>query len=320
MATPANWDETQIPSQKGKIAVVTGANSGIGYYTALYLATHGAHVVLACRSKERGQKAVEEMQAVIANLPADARGSVELMLLDLGSLASVRSFTNQFRSKFNRLDLLINNGGLAMAAEPLTSDGFETHFGVNHLAHFYLTALLFDLLKASPEARVVNVSSVSHRGSKIDFETVQKGAGPRWTRYGQSKLANMLFTQELGRRLDKAKLTNILSVAAHPGIAYTEGMGKAIESTFPTLLQWTMKTAVSWLPIQTAAIGALPTLYAATVGDVKSKEYFGPARFGGRFGYPTREAPDPESFSEEAAQKLWALSEELTGQPFDVTA
>ncbi|TMW62801.1 hypothetical protein Poli38472_005419 [Pythium oligandrum] len=316
--TSPDWDETQISSQKGKVAVVTGANSGIGYYTALFLATHGAHVILACRSDERGHKAIEAMQAAIDVIASDARGSVELMLVDLGSLASVRSFADEFHRKFDRLDLLINNAGMATASKPLTSDGYESHFGVNHLAHFYLTALLFDSLKASPAARVVNVSSLAHQGSKIDFETVKEGAGPGWSRYSQSKMANMLFTQELGRRLEDSQLTNIMSVAAHPGLAYTEGLDKTIENICPSFLQGAMKTIIAWLPIQSSAIGALSTLYAATADDVKSKQFFGPSGFGKCFGYPALETPDSECFSEEAAQKLWTLSEELIGQSFHV--
>jgi NAD(P)-dependent dehydrogenase (short-subunit alcohol dehydrogenase family) len=321
-----HWDGSKMPSQAGKIAIVTGANSGIGYVTARALAERGAHVVLACRSESRGRTAEQEMATYLNQLKMNKKsddeiGSVEFMQVDMGNLASVRTFAEELRRRpaFTHVDLLINNAGVALPPQPLTADGLESHFGVNHVSHFLLTALLFDLLKAAPAARVVSVSSLAHRrATSLDFDSLVKGTDHPWARYGKSKLANLLFTYELARRLEAAKVTNVISVAAHPGVSYTTIADKMIESLFPKflcpLIGWIVKSA----PLQSSEMGALPTLYAATVERVANGDYYGPHSLGGRRGYPVKEESRPQSHSRDEATRLWALSEELTGETFAV--
>jgi NAD(P)-dependent dehydrogenase (short-subunit alcohol dehydrogenase family) len=318
-----HWDGSEIPSQAGKIVIITGANSGIGYVTARTLAERGARVVLACRSESRGRTAEEEMTAYLEELKAKRTGaligSVEFMQVDMSNLASVRAFAEQVRRNpaFPRVDLLINNAGVVFPPNPFTADGIETQFGVNHVGHFLLTALLFDLLKASPAARVVSLGSLAHQGvPSLEFDSLVKGTDHPWKRYGKSKLANLLFTYELGRRLEASKTTNVISVAAHPGLSYTSIEDKMIEATFPKFLHSFMGWVVKLVPLQPPEMGALPTLYAATVEDVANGEYCGPHR--GRRGYPVKEQSDPPSHNREEATRLWTLSEELTGETFAI--
>ncbi|TMW62797.1 hypothetical protein Poli38472_005415 [Pythium oligandrum] len=259
------------------------------------------------------------MRAALDQQPSDEKGTVELILVDMGSLTSVRGFAEEAHRRYDRLDLLINNAGVAFPPQPLSADGYETHFAVNHLSHFFLTTLLFDLLKKSPAARVVNVSSLAHKRSQMNFETIVAESGYAWGRYGQSKLANLLFTYELSRRLEAAHISNVLSAAAHPGVTYTPIADKMVESIFPKFIHGMLKRVISWLPLQSSAMGALPTLYAATAEDVRNGEYFGPARFAGHFGHPVRETSQPQSHSKEEAQQLWQLGEELTKLSFHVS-
>lgn len=293
------WQESDVPDQHGRVAVVTGSNSGIGYETARALAAKGARVVLACRSEEKGRDAEQRIRSEAQD--ADVRFEP----LDLGSLASVRAFAEKFLTSEPRLDLLINNAGVMMPPYGRTDDGFETQIGTNHLGHFALTALLIDSLRRTPKARVVTVSSLAHFAGRIAFDDLQSERSYNAiVAYGQSKLANLLFTRELERRLQAANV-DALAAAAHPGSTRTElqrhsGMMNAIVQVFS----------------QTAPEGALPTLYAATATDVHGGEYFGPSGFMGCLGPPGRARSTARSRDPELSRRLWDVSEQLTGVPF----
>ncbi|KAF1334017.1 Ww domain-containing oxidoreductase, partial [Globisporangium splendens] len=319
----APWDGSQIPSLSGKVAIVTGGNSGVGFEAAKKLAERNAIVVLACRSEERGREAqqsilqhVQQQRSTLSGSEREALAppQVEFMRLDVGSLASVAAFATQFRESFHRLDLLINNAGVGVVYNQVTEDGFEASFGINHLGHFYLTKLLFDLLEKAPSARVVNVSSLAHRRATIKFD--EQGQLSMKTGYGVSKLANLLFTYELERRLRANGIRNVISVAAHPGISNTGIFAKSIYVSAPKILQWILVKLTALLPLQSAEMGALPTLYAATAENVQGMEYYGPARLG-RWGYPVREISSVESYNEDKGKKLWTLSEQLTKCKFE---
>ena len=296
------WTASDMPDQSGRVAVVTGANTGIGLETAAALARHGAQVVLACRDEAKGRAAADRIAA------EGASGALEALVLDLADLASVRSFCDAFRNRFDRLDLLINNAGVMWPPPSKTADGFELQFGTNHLGHFALTARLLDLLRATDGSRVVTVSSASHRFGTIDFDDLQweSRAYSANRVYGQSKLANLLFTYELQRRLDRAGI-GTLSVAAHPGYTGTD------LQRYAGLLRL-LSPLVAMRPWQ----GALPTLYAATAGDVEPGGYYGPDGMGELRGYPTRVASSAESTDETVAAKLWEVSEGLAGVEFSL--
>ncbi|MEX2226230.1 MAG: oxidoreductase [Dehalococcoidia bacterium] len=298
------WTAAQIPDQSGRTAVVTGANSGLGLVTARELAKAGARVILACRNVEKGAVAVREIAVA-------ARGaSVTCAALDLGSLASVREFGARFGAEHGSLDLLINNAGVMGAPRRLTEDGFEMQFGTNHLGHFALTGLLLGHMTRDG-ARVVTVSSGAHRMGRMAFDDLQgeKKYG-RWSAYGQSKLANLLFAFELDRRL-RAVSSLVRSVAAHPGYAATNLQSAAVPAHERFLMSITNVVLA-----QSAEKGALPTLYAATVPDVEGGEYYGPDGFFEQRGYPEKVDSTPASKDEAAARRLWEMSEELTGVRF----
>ncbi len=293
------WTAARIPDLRGKTAIVTGANSGIGYETAKELAGHGAHTVLACRDRTKGERAQE---ALVAAFPG---ASAELMVLDLADLSSVCRFAEGFRGSHGRLDLLINNAGVMMPAQRRTADGFEPHFGVNHLGHFALTGRLIGLMKDTVGARVVTVSSVVHLAGRIDLDNAhpQHPYG-RVGAYAASKLANLLFCYELQRRLRAAGAAAI-SVAAHPGWAATG------------LLRETAAFRVAnRVSAQPASVGALSVLYAATAPAVQGGEFYGPGGLGGIWGYPVIARSSRRSRDRELAVRLWAASERLTGVPW----
>jgi NAD(P)-dependent dehydrogenase (short-subunit alcohol dehydrogenase family) len=293
------WQESDIPDQHGRVAIVTGANSGIGYETARALAARGARVVLACRNEAKGRDAEQRIRSEAAS--ADVRFEP----LDLGALASVRAFAEKRIASEPRLDLLINNAGVMMPPYGRTADGFETQIGTNHLAHFALTGLLLESLRRTPKARVVNVSSLAHFAGTIAFDDLhsERSYGPIRA-YGQSKLANLLFTRELQRRFEAAGV-DALAAGAHPGSTRTElqrhsGLMDAVVRVFS----------------QQPPEGALPTLYAATAGDVRGGEYFGPSGFAGCLGPPGRARSSPRSRDAALARRLWDVSEQLTGVHF----
>ncbi|KAG1704291.1 hypothetical protein DVH05_006299 [Phytophthora capsici] len=313
-----NWDGSAMPSQKDKLAIVTGANSGIGFEAAKALATHGASVILACRNESRGRRAEELIREELARLPSEVVGSVEFMQVDVGDPSSVREFASVFHEKFNRLDLLINNAGVSVPAQRHTPNGLEAHFAINHLGHFYLTSLLLDLLcRSNDQARVVNVSSLAHYFAwmYLDFSTLGHTRGSLRD-YMTSKMANLLFTFELQRRLQSAQVENVVSVAAHPGLTHSDIWNRYYRSTFPHWLAEIFVWLVSLLPFMTSQMGALPILYAATVKSVKGGEYYGPNGFLHMRGYPTLEAGAKSSHSLENANKLWKLSEDSLDEKF----
>jgi NAD(P)-dependent dehydrogenase (short-subunit alcohol dehydrogenase family) len=303
------WTIEDIPQLKGKIVIVTGANSGLGFYTAKALAARQAKVIMACRSITKGQEALRLIKKMIPE------ADLVLLELDLADLQSVRNFSNQIHSGYKKLDMLINNAGLMAIPFHKTADGFEMQFGVNHLGHFALTGLLMDLLLKTPDARIINVSSMAHRMGKIRFEDVNWDKGySKWKAYGMSKLANLLFTEELVRRLnghsDQLKVT-----AAHPGYADTELQSKGAEMKGSKLSAKLFRFA-NKLVAQSGEMGALPTLYAATAPDVKQAGYYGPGGILKMKGYPAADQPKQDLMDPEVARKLWELSEEMTGVKF----
>ncbi|GBE65383.1 short-chain dehydrogenase [Mycobacterium sp. MFM001] len=294
-----------MPDQSGRIAIVTGANTGIGYHTAAVLAQCGAHVVLAVRNLEKGNAALARIVA------ARPQADVTLQELDLSSLDSVRAAADALRANYPRIDLLINNAGVMWTPKQLTADGFELQFGTNHLGHFALTGLLLDHLLGVRGSRVVTVSSTGHRiRAAIHFDDLQWEHGyDRIAAYGQSKLANLLFTYELQRRL-AAQQKNTIAVAAHPGFSNTE-LARNIPAIFKPAV-----AVVGPILSQSAAMGALPTLRAATDPDVEGGQYYGPDGLGEQRGYPKLVQSSGQSHDEELQRRLWAVSEELTGVTF----
>lgn len=299
------WRAADIGVQTGRTALITGANNGIGFEAALQLAARGAMVVLACRDAGRATDAAARIGAAVPG------ASLATLQLDLASLASVRVAAERFRSDYDRLDLLINNAGVMIPPYGTTADGFELQFGVNHLGHFALTGLLLDLLLPVPGSRIVTVSSNAHRRGVIDFDDLQSERRyRRVAAYAQSKLANLLFTYELQRRLGDADARTI-AVAAHPGNAYTDLARHA--SRFGRILMGPHLRLIYSRFIQSAHMGALPTLRAAADPQVRGGEYYGPGGWGEFTGYPVRVESVPSSHNEQVQQRLWDLSQRLTG-------
>ncbi len=299
------WSVADIPPQNGKLAVVTGATGGLGYETALALARAGADVLVTGRNAEKGRVAIEQIKRAVPS------AKVRFAMLDLASLASIRAFAASLLANGRPLDLLINNAGVMdLPTRRLTEDGFELQFGTNHLCHFALTALLLPLLRKAQAPRVVNVSSLAHRGGKIDFGNLQaERKYNSWAAYQQSKLANLLFTFELQRRSD-AFGWGLMSNAAHPGYARTElipnGPGTG------GLKGIGMKVLGSFMS-QSAAAGALPTLFAATSPEAAPNGYYGPNGFYELKGPVAPAQVFPQAKDEAVARKLWEVSEQLTG-------
>src|SRR3954464_1141280 len=295
----AKWAATDIPDLGGKVAVVTGANSGLGYETALGLAQHGAEVVLACRDEKRGTEALERLRGAVPGVDA------ELSLLDLADLGSVRKFAEAYAGERAHLDILVDNAGvMALDERRTTADGFGMQFGTNHLAHFALTGMWLPQLLARPHSRVVAVTSFGHKIGKIPFDDLQaENSYRKWFRYGQSKLANLLFTFELARRA-QASGKDLVAAVAHPGYANTN-------------LQSGTSFAWSNFMAQSAAGGALPTLYAAAAPDVQSGEFFGPSGFLEQRGAPERVKASSKAYDADSARRLWEVSEELTGVTYN---
>jgi NAD(P)-dependent dehydrogenase (short-subunit alcohol dehydrogenase family) len=293
------WTADDIPRQDGRVAVVTGANTGLGFETARMLAEHGATVVLAVRNLDKGKDAAARIAAP----------DVSVQQLDLTSLDSVRTAAAELRAAHPRIDLLVNNAGVMYPPKQVTQDGFELQFGTNHLGHFALTGLLLDAL--TPGSRVVTLSSVGHRiRARIHFDDLQwERSYSRAGAYGQSKLANLMFTYELQRRLAAAGAGTI-AVAAHPGIADTELLRYT-----PSVLR-VLTPVVIPLITQSAAMGALPTLRAATDPDVRGGQYYGPDGFRETRGNPKVVESSAASHDQETQQRLWQVSEELTGVAF----
>jgi NAD(P)-dependent dehydrogenase (short-subunit alcohol dehydrogenase family) len=308
----SGWTEDQMPDLSGKTFIVTGANSGIGFEASRALAAKQATVVLACRNLEKGRAAVD---AIRAQTP-DAK--LVLERLDLGDLGTVRSFAAKVLKDQARLDVLINNAGIMAIPRMTTKDGFETQIGTNHLAHFALTGLLIGRLVESAPARVVTVSSMAHtmgRFGALDAADLLLQTGyTKWGAYGRSKLANLLFAYELERRLE-ASFPAVRSVACHPGYAATNLQAVGPEMT-KNVLAKTFMSIGNAVFAQSAAAGALPTLYAATAPDVRGGDYVGPGGPLKMMGAPTRQRSNRASHDADAARRLWDTSVSLTGVDF----
>jgi NAD(P)-dependent dehydrogenase (short-subunit alcohol dehydrogenase family) len=299
------WTAADVPDQSGRLAIVTGANSGLGFDTAAVLADKGAHVVLAVRNVDKGNDAVNRIKAKSPD------AVVAVQELDLTSLESVRKAAEQLRADHPRIDLLINNAGVMyVPTRETTKDGFEMQFGTNHLGHFALTGQLLDSMLQVDGSRVVTVSSVGHRIlARIHFDDLQlERKYNRVESYGQSKLANLLFTYELQRRL-KLKGAPTIAAAAHPGFSDTELM-RHLPGFVPDFV---------WRPFtQPADMGALPTLRAATDPGVQGGQYYGPDGIGEARGHPKVVKSSAQSHNEDIARRLWTVSEELTGVAYPV--
>ena len=301
-----NWTERDISDQSGKTFVITGGNSGIGWEAGRMLAEHGAHVILACRNADKAKDAVASIEKTAAK-----GAKVEAMSLDLASLSSVERFAGELSGKVERLDALLNNAGLMALPYGKTADGFETQLGVNHLGHFALTGRLLPLLKKTPGARVVSVSSQAHRMGKMNWDDLMSERRyEKWTAYGQSKLANLLFTFELGRRLKKAG-DGIVVTAAHPGYSATNLQHKGPEME-GSKLQGMFMSMGKGIFAQTASMGALPTLRAALDPAALSGDYFGPGGIFEIAGYPVKVGTSARARDEASGKQLWERSVALT--------
>lgn len=304
-----SWTIDNMPSLEGQVWVVTGANSGLGLETVKGLAARGATVVMACRDAKRAEAAADEVRR------ATRGAKLELEALDLASLGSIEAFAARLQQAHPVLDGLVNNAGIMAIPRRLTADGFEMQLGTNHLGHFALSLRLLPALEAAKAPRIVNVASTAHRMGTMNFDDLmgERGYSP-WPAYGQSKLANLLFTFELARKLAAAGKKTVVA-AAHPGYAATNLQGVGAQMTGSRLGALIMSVGNTLLG-QRASMGALPTLYAATAPDVKSGEYFGPDGLLELFGYPQRCGSNGKSRDLGSAQRLWEISERLTGVTF----
>ncbi len=306
------WTAADIPDQSARRAIVTGANSGLGLVTARELARRGASVTLAVRNTEKGERAATAIRE------AEPSAQVRVVALDLADLDSIRAFA-EAREDIG-LDLLVNNAGVMALPRRTTKDGFEMQMGTNHLGHFALTGLLMPALEKGDDPRVVTLSSPAHRIGSMNFDDLQgERRYFRWSAYGQSKLANLLFAYELQRRASAAGL-QLKSMAAHPGYSATnlQTRGSGGDGGLLTKLEDGVMAVSNKLLAQSAEMGALPTLYAATVKDLPGGSYIGPDGVGEQRGHPQLVDSTPASKDQAAARRLWEVSEQLTGVSFDL--
>jgi NAD(P)-dependent dehydrogenase (short-subunit alcohol dehydrogenase family) len=305
----SKWTINDIPDQSGRVIIVTGANSGLGYEAAQALASRCARVIMACRNVDKAESVRKD---ILRKLP---NASIDLLPLNLGNLASIRDFAKTVAARYDRLDVLINNAGVMAPPRGLTSDGFEMQLGVNHLGHFALTGLLLPLLRRTPNSRMVSVSSMMAFSGKINFDDLQSENNyKRYTAYSQSKLANLLFAFEFQRKLSDAGIP-MLSVAAHPGYSRTNLQGTAAKSA-GSRIEGVWYVILNRLMAQSQQMGALPELYAATAPDVQGGAFYGP-RWLSR-GYPKQAKPPKAANNIETAARLWDISEKLTGVVYDL--
>ena len=300
-----NWTTANIPDLSGKVIIVTGGNSGLGYESIKAFAEKGAEVILATRSIEKGETAKQQI--------GNVKGKIVVMQLDLMDFASVKSFADNFSKKYTRLDVLLNNAGIMTTPYFLTKDGLEAQNGTNHFGHFALTGQLFNLIKNTPDSRVVNVSSMAHKQGKMDFGNLLfengKGYSPIKS-YGRSKLLNLLFTYEMQRRIEAAGIKSI-SVAAHPGVSNTN-LARFLEDKLIFKILKPMMMPF----MQSQDMGALPQIRASVDLNVKGGEYYGPDGFNEMKGFPVLVQSNAASHNAEDARKLWEISEKITGVSF----
>jgi NAD(P)-dependent dehydrogenase (short-subunit alcohol dehydrogenase family) len=303
------WTASDIPDLTGKIAMVTGANSGLGFHTCLELARKGAHVVLVARNKEKGNAAMEKIRSEIPS------ADLQFMKIDLANLELVKHFAYAFKEEYEKLDIMVNNAGVMAIPLLRTVQGFEMQFGTNHLGHFALTALMFDFIENTPGSRIVNVSSLMHKFGKFNFEDLNwEKSYSKWAAYSQSKLSNLLFTLELDKRLRAlGKQTKVM--ASHPGYASTnlQTRGGEMEGSKANVA---VNNLMNKIIAQPAWQGALPSLYAATSNKAESGKFYGPSGFGAVRGYPKEEMVNPKFKDPEIMKRLWEESEKLTGIKF----
>ncbi len=307
------WTTQDIPDQRGKVAVVTGANAGLGYEASMQLASKGATVVLACRNSERAESAMAQLRLSVP----DARA--EVMRLDLSSLASVAQFADEFKRTFNRLDVLMNNAGIMFVPDRReTEDGFELTLGTNLLGHFALTGLLLDQLRDTAGSRVVSVSSFAHTRGEIDLDDLMFESRPfdGGAAYAGSKLTSILFAYELQRRFATNGVDSI-AVAADPGFVRTNWLRHMRTGGVFDRVRASMLSAVLRFTGQSVEMGSLSLLRAATDPDVSGGEFYSP---GGRMnrGYPVRAISSEASYDKDVARSLWETCEGLTGVAFQL--
>jgi NAD(P)-dependent dehydrogenase (short-subunit alcohol dehydrogenase family) len=306
------WTETDIPDQTGKIVLITGANSGIGFEAARALVQHGATVVLGCRNLGKADEAVAEIAAT------NPSGTTEVLEIDLADLESVEKAAKEFLANHDRLDILVNNAGLMATPAQRTAQGFEMQLGVNHLGHFALTGHLTPVLLDSGTARVVNISSMGHRPGRIDFDDLnwETRTYSPWRAYFQTKLANLLFTRELQRRLSDAD-AECIAIAAHPGSSATN-LGHENPGGILNSLMHAARPFIEKLMTQSAEMGALPTLRAATAPSVQAGDYYGPGGFAQQRGHPVKVGRTSRAQDDQTAKRLWDVSQELTGVTYPI--
>lgn len=291
---------TQLPEQVGRTIVVTGANTGLGYETARMLAAKGANVIMACRNLNKANAAKQKIESQVTN------AKIDVMQIDLSSLNSVRDFASTYQSKYDRLDILINNAGVMTPPYTLTEDGFELQLGANYLGHFLLTGQLLDTILQTPDSRIVTLSSLVHKNGVINFDDLQskKKYSPQGA-YAQSKLACLMFTFELQRRLENAGHKGTISTASHPGIADTE-----LSRNMPKLIYYFAKYTIAPFLTHAPSEGAKPTVLAA-IGEAKGGDYFGPTGYREFKGAPGKATFTDLSKDEAIAKQLWEVSEKL---------
>jgi NAD(P)-dependent dehydrogenase (short-subunit alcohol dehydrogenase family) len=301
------WNIDTVTDLSGKVVIVTGANTGLGFATAKVLSGKGATVIMACRSNERASTAKDKILKVYPEAILD------IMLLDLSDLLKIKQFATAFKEKYKRLDILINNAGVMTTPYMKTTDGFEFQNGINHLGHFALTAHLFDLLKSTQSSRVVVVSSIAHKNALLNLNDYMFKQEENYTpmkSYRQSKLSNLIFMYELNRRIQDKNL-DIKVVGAHPGVSRTD-LARYLINGFKAVLVYPLL----WLFTQSAKKGALPQIRAAIDKDVTSGDYYGPRGYKEMKGKPVLVKAMPNALNESDAKALWELSEQLTKVPF----
>ncbi|MEB3295989.1 MAG: oxidoreductase [Cyanobacteriota bacterium] len=300
------WTVCDIPDQSSRLVLVTGASSGLGLETARALLARGATVILGCRDQERAKLACQQLQATAAN----GGGTIDLLSLDLASLSSVRRAAAELADRYGLLDLLINNAGVMGLPRTLTDDGFEMQLGVNHLGHFALTQALLPLMVNRPNSRVVNVTSGAQYFGRIGFDDLQgERRYDRWVAYSQSKLANVMMALELQERLHQQG-HHTQALAAHPGIARTNLQPSSVAASGSRVEPLAYKLMAPLF--QSAAMGALPQLFAATSPEASPGGHYGPDRLGGMRGWPTSVRVAPRALNRDDRRRLWELSETLT--------